>query len=99
MKCGWPEYPNVAIVKWVRRSARVIVAAQIIAHSNCDSFGTFRAYDVDWRAMRIVRQFNQIEAKRLVGGSMGVELHTASDDCIRRPRRCWVSSNHERSGP
>lgn len=95
VKCGWPEYPNVAIVQWRDGSQKVIVAAEIIAHSNCDSFGTFKAYEVDWRARRITRTFDQIEAKRLFGRSMGIELRNAPNECIRSPRRCWVSTNHE----
>ncbi|MET4898808.1 hypothetical protein RN629_16960 [Sphingomonadaceae bacterium jetA1] len=95
VKCGWPEDPNVAIVQWRDGSQKVIVAAEIIAHSNCDSFGTFKAYEVDWRAGRITRTFDQIEAKRLFGRSMGIELRNAPNECIRSPRRCWVSTNHE----
>ncbi len=95
VKCGWPEDPNVAIVQWRDGSQKVIVAAEIIAHSNCDSFGTFKAYEVDWRARRITRTFDQIEAKRLFGRSMGIELRNAPNECIRSPRRCWVSTNHE----
>ncbi len=73
----------------------MILVAEIMLHSNCDSFGTFKAYEVDWRARRITRTFDQIEAKRLFGRSMGIELRNAPNECIRSPRRCWVSTNHE----
>lgn len=95
VKCGWPEDPNVAVVQWQGGSQKVILAAEIMLHSNCDSFGTFKAYEVDWRARRITRTFDQIDAKRLFGRSMGIELRNAPNECIRSPRRCWVSTNHE----
>jgi len=94
VKCGWPEEPNVAALKWLAGSSRLIIVAEIVAHSNCDSFGTFRAYEVDWRSMRIVRSYDQLTAKRLFGSAMGIELREASDKCVRRPRSCWVSTNH-----
>ena len=37
VKCGWAESPNVVAVKWLDGSKRLLVAAQIINHSNCDS--------------------------------------------------------------
>lgn len=98
VKCGWPEYPNVGAIKWEPGSARLIVAAEIVAHSNCDSMGTFRAYEVDWRSMKIIRSFDQLTAKRLFEASLGAELRGAPDECIRYPRRCWVSTNHVSHG-
>jgi hypothetical protein len=94
VKCGWLEEPNVAALKWLDGSSRLIVIGEIVAHSNCDSFGTFRAYEVDWQSMRIVRSYDQLTAKRRFGAAMGIELREASDQCIRRPRSCWVSTNH-----
>lgn len=94
VKCGWPEEPNVAAVQWLAGSRQLVVVAEIIGHSNCDSFGTFRAYEVDWRSMRVVRSYDQLTAKRLFGAAMGPELRSASDQCILRPRSCWVSTNH-----
>jgi hypothetical protein len=94
VKCGWPEEPNVAALKWLAGSSRLIVVGEIVPHSVCDSFGTFRAYEVDWRSMRIVRSYDQLAAKRLFGAAMGSELRDAPDKCIRRPRSCWVSTNH-----
>ena len=96
-KCDYPEYPNVGAVKWLG-AERLIVAAEIVAHSNCDSFGTFRAYEVDWREMRVVKVFDQITAKRLFGWALGIELRAAPDKCIRTPRQCWVSTNHPSEG-
>lgn len=94
VKCGWPEEPNVAALAWLAGSSRLIVVGEIVAHSVCDSFGTFRAYEVDWRSMRIVRSYDQLTAKRLFGAAMGIELREARDKCVRRPQSCWVSTNH-----
>ncbi len=92
--CGYPEVPNVGGVTWLGSSGHVLVAAEIIAHSNCDSFGTFRAYEVDPASMKIVRTYGQIEAKQEFGSELGDELLNAPDECIRDPKACYVSTNH-----
>jgi hypothetical protein len=94
VKCGWSEPPNVAAIKWLIPSRRLLVAAEIIHHSNCDSFGTFRAYVVELTALRINKVYNQIETKRLFGGDLGPELLQADDGCIRNPISCFVPFNH-----
>lgn len=95
VKCGWPELPNVGAVRW-NTPATLVVVAEIVAHSNCDSFGTFRAYIVDWRHMRIVSSFDQIAAKQSFWPSLGAELRSSPDECLRSPQACWVSTNHPR---
>lgn len=96
VRCGWREPPNVGAVRWQGGTARLLVAAEIVAHSNCDSFGTFRVYEIDWRAGRITRRYDQLDAKRRYANSLGQELRAAPDLCVRVPRRCWVSTNHPR---
>lgn len=93
VRCGWPEDPNVAAIGW-SDTGGLIVAAEIRAHSNCDSFGAFRAYEVDLARRRIVGQWNQIEAKRRFGPLLGQELRGSPDECVRTPRACWVATNH-----
>jgi hypothetical protein len=93
VKCGWPEVPNVAAIKWLDGS-KILVAAEIIAHSNCDSFGTFKGFVVDVRGPRVLRQFDQLTVKRLYESDLGVELRDANDSCIRKPESCFVSTNH-----
>jgi len=44
VKCGYLETPNVAAITWLF-DAQLVLAAQIINHSNCDSFGTFVAFE------------------------------------------------------
>lgn len=94
VKCGWPEYPNVAAVTWIEPSKKILVAAEIIHHSNCDSFGTFKAYEVDLSTKSVTKTYNQLEAKRLFGKELGTELADSRDNCIRHPKRCYVAANH-----
>jgi hypothetical protein len=93
VRYGWPEVPNVAAIKWLG-SSRVLVAAEIIAHSNCDSFGTFKGFVVDVHGPRVLRKYDQLTVKRLYGPDLGVELRNANDSCIRNPESCFVSTNH-----
>jgi hypothetical protein len=97
VKCGWPEDPNVVAVTWIEPSVKILVAAEIIHHSNCDSFGTFKAYEVDVTTGTITRTLNQLEAKRLYGKDLGEELSSAPDNCIRDPKSCYVGANHPAS--
>jgi|GEM_PF-896145 len=94
VRCGWSESPNVVGVAWIGQTHHVLVAAEIIRHSNCDSFGTFRAYEVDPKRMVVARSYGQLEAKRDFGSDLGGELASAPDECIRRPASCYVASNH-----
>jgi hypothetical protein len=93
VKCGWPEVPNVGAIKWLG-SSKVLVAAEIINHSNCDSFGTFKGFAVDVDGPSVVRKYDQLTAKRLYGHDLGIELRNANDSCIRNPESCFVSTNH-----
>lgn len=93
VKCGWPEVPNVAAIRWLDE-ATLLVAAEIISHSNCDSFGTFQGFIVDIRVPRVTRRLNQLAVKRLYGADLGPELRNANDECIRHPQACFVATNH-----
>lgn len=92
-RCGWSEVPNVGGVAWTR-DHHILVAAEVIAHSNCDSSGTFVLYEVDPESMTIVRNYTQLQAKRLFLPLLGQELLAARDQCIRKPSSCYVSTNH-----
>jgi len=95
VKCAWPEVPNVGAILWLVPSEKLLVAAEIVHHSVCDSFGTFRAYAVDLTGPRIVATYDQLEAKRLYRRDLGGELLQADDSCIRDPKSCWVMGNHQ----
>jgi hypothetical protein len=94
--CGSREHANVGGIRWVSASRELLVAAEIAPHTNCDSFGTFRAYPVDWRRQRIIRSFDQLKAKHRFRNALGKELRAAPDECVRTPKACWVNSNHLR---
>lgn len=98
VKCGWAESPNVGAVTWIRPSARLLVAAEIIHHSNCDSFGTFTAYEIDVPSKRIIKTYNQLATKTLFKEDLGEELASAPDDCVRSPQSCYVSANNRELG-
>jgi hypothetical protein len=95
VKCQSEEPPNVAGVKWAANSKGLIAAAEIVGHGNCDSDSTFRAYQVSLPEGRIIRSYDQTEAKRLFGGDLGWEIKNAPDRCIRRPTSCWQYFNHD----
>ena len=91
--CAYPEPPNVAAVNWSSPN-HLLVAAQILDHSICDSFGTFVLYEVDVPQRAILRQYSQIEAKRVYSSSLGTFLQHARDGCVTSPKKCEVPSNH-----
>jgi hypothetical protein len=93
-RCGSPEAPNVGGVAWTN-DHHILVAAEVIHHSNCDSFGTFVLYEVDPANMTIVRKYTQLQAKQLFLPLLGQELLAAPDECIRKPSSCYVSTNHQ----
>jgi hypothetical protein len=96
VNCGdEPESPNVGAITWISNT-KVIVAAQIVNHSVCDSFGTFMAYQVNLVSKRVERRFMQLDAKKRWRSSLGDFLLNAPDECIRNPRSCYVSSNHQK---
>jgi len=95
VKCGTPEPPNVAAIRWLVPSKQILVAAEIVNHSICDSPGTFKAYEIDLAGPRIVRTYDQLETKKLFLGDLGRELRLADDNCIRKPKSCWVNGNHK----
>jgi hypothetical protein len=94
VKCGWPESPNVAAIRWIDNSRTVLVAAEVVNHSNCDSFGTFKTFVVDLDTKQIVKRYGQLQVKRLYGSDLGIELKDANDTCIRDPESCFVLYNH-----
>ena len=93
MASSYPEAPNVAAITW-RSNRRLIVAAEIINHSNCDSSGTFSAYEVDVVTGQVERTYEQLDAKRRWHAALGTELLAAPDECVRSPRACFVAANH-----
>lgn len=94
VKCDVAEPPNVAGIKWLADSHRLLVAAEIVHHSNCDSNGTFKLYLVSVPDLRILGEYSQLKAKKLFWRDLGRELRAADDECVRRPKACEVPSHH-----
>jgi len=94
VKCDVPEPPNVAGIKWLDNSHRILVAAEIVHHSNCDSNGTFKLYELSVPGLEIVGNYDQLGAKKIFWKDLGWELRPANDECIHRPRACELTSNH-----
>ncbi len=92
--CDAPEPPNVGGIGWLRNGRSVLVAAEIVNHSVCDSPGTFAAYEIDVETLQITASYNQLEAKRRFAHLLGTELRAAPDGCITEPKSCYVSTNH-----
>lgn len=95
VKCQSEEPSNIAAAKWMPDSRELIAVAEIVAHSNCDSEGTFRAYRISLPDGHIVRSYDQIEAKHMFGSDLGWEIRNAPDRCVRRPTSCWQAFNHK----
>jgi hypothetical protein len=93
-KGRYTEPPNVGGIGWVSQTHHIWVAAEIVAHSLCDSFGTFQAYEVDPGSMTIIRTLDQLDAKRELRSMLGRELLNAPDQCVRNPKACYVRTNH-----
>lgn len=91
--CAFPEEPNIVAVGFTEKGD-LLVAAQIMTHTVCDSRGTFRLYEVELPSGEIVREYDQLQAKQEFGKLLGSQLSGAPDKCITSPRRCWLATNH-----
>ena len=79
VRCDWPEAPNVAALAWDASDGSLIVAAQIIAHSNCDHYGSFRTYQIEPWTRRIVAAWDQSMSRSRFGPRLGALLRNAPD--------------------
>lgn len=93
-KCFEPEDPNLAGVAWWKGSSRLLVAAEVLPHSNCDAMGTFALYAVLVPSGRILNKYPQLQAKKRFLNLLGSELRNANDDCIRKPSSCFIPALH-----
>jgi hypothetical protein len=96
-RCFFPENPNIAAIEWINGSSELLVAAETLPHSNCDDMGTFRAYIIQLPSGNIVKEYNQLQAKKLFWRHLGEELRAADDDCVRNPKSCWIPQLHSES--
>ena len=92
--CFEPEGPNIGGIAWLKDSHHLLIAAEVLPHSNCDMSGTFAAYLIEMPSGKIVKKFGQIEAKQEFGGLLGLELRNSDDECFTSPGACEIPSLH-----
>jgi hypothetical protein len=92
--CFTPEAPNIGAICWMGSSSRLLLAAEIPPHSNCDNFGTFEAFEVSLPSGRILRTYGQVHARRLFGRNLGSELENSDDGCFLKPKSCRIPALH-----
>lgn len=97
-KCFSPETPNIVGIAWSKDAARLLLAAQVLPHANCDNMGTFMLYEVAVPSGSIVRRFSQVEAKTSFRKLLGSALQAADDDCFLEPGSCFIPMLHEAEG-
>jgi hypothetical protein len=95
-KCFDPETPNLAAVSWQGDSTRLLLAAQVLPHSNCEMMGTFSLYEIEAPSGKIQKKFGQLAAKRAFGGLLGAELRNADDECFTKVGACEIPQLHGR---
>lgn len=88
LRCPAKEAPNFAAVAWLDGASRLLVAAQVPPHSDCDDRGSFALYEVSVPDGKILAKYGQLEAKRRFGDKLGPELRRADDRCITQPGSC-----------
>ena len=98
-RCLEPETPNFGGVTWLDNSRRLLVAAEVLPHSNCDMMGTFSLYEIEVPSGKIVKKYGQLEAKKVFGNMLGVELRNAEDRCFTEPGSCNIPQLHEAQKP
>jgi hypothetical protein len=86
--CFTPEDPNLGAIRWGTDSKSLLIAAEVPPHSNCALMGTFRAVEIAVPGGKVLKAYNQLEAKRVFGEILGIELRNADDDCVKKPRSC-----------
>jgi len=86
--CITGDYPNVGAIQWGEDSSTVIIAVEVPPHSGCVDMGTFKAFEISLADGKFLKQYGQLEAKRIFAKTLGVELQNADDDCVKRPKSC-----------
>jgi len=86
--CFDPEIPNVGAIRWGAGSKTLLIAVEVPPHSSCASMGTFRAFEITVPGGKVLKTYDQLQAKKLFTDSLGEELIGSDDDCIRRPETC-----------
>jgi hypothetical protein len=97
-KCFSPEAPNIVGIAWSKDAARLLLAAQVLPHANCDNMGTFMLYEVAAPSGAIIRRFSQVEAKTSFRQLLGSALQATDDGCFSEPGSCFIPMLHDAGG-
>lgn len=89
-----PSPANVAAIAWLEGSSSILVAAEVPPLSICDSYGTFKAFEVSIPKMTVIRAYDQLDAKKKFWPDLGPRLREARDGCITDPKSCEAPDNH-----
>jgi hypothetical protein len=95
--CEGSLSPNVIAVAWLGGSQRMLVAAEVVPISLCDSSGTFKVYEVSLPDAVIVKPYGQLAAKKQFWSYLGKDLRDARDYCVSIPTSCEVPYLHAQS--
>ena len=93
--CFSPEQPNIAGIAWSADATRLLVAAEVLPHANCDDMGTFALYAVAVPDGKIIDRIPQVIAKALLHDALGPELRGADDRCLLQPGSCGIPALHQ----
>lgn len=94
-KCYSPEEPNAGAVSWGDDSTKLLIAEEVLPHSNCDDMGTFALYELSVPDGKILKKYSQLEGKRVFGEALGSELKNAEDDCFLKMDACEIPDLHK----
>jgi len=74
---GGPSTVNVVGVAWMEGSHRILIAAQVPPLSICDSFNTFKAFELSLPSAVVIKSYGQIAAKQSFWSYLGNDLRDA----------------------
>lgn len=80
LKCDRDQTANVIAIAWRGSSRHLLAAGQVPHHSVCRDMGTFVIFEMLLPEKKIVRRYNQAEAKRRFAAYLGEELRDAETD-------------------
>ena len=92
---GGPLLANIAAVAWLEGSHRILVAAEVPPLSICDSYGTFKAFEVSVPDSIVIKSYDQLAAKKKFWPYFGRRLREAPDNCITDPKCCEDPRLHD----
>jgi hypothetical protein len=84
-----PETPEIAGIGWSGKdSSRVLIAVSVPGHTSCACFGVFSAFEINVADGKVLRKWNQIEAKKSLADKLGVTFaNRESDEWVANPER------------